>query len=115
MGGGPGPHHREADASYEWVSPDESVREPFSSHRSQAVTLASQYDLAISGEGLSHLHDIGAESTFVPMTQVHLLGPDACASPCAHQPEWCLTGKPLKAHWLLACTVLTRFLRIWCW
>ncbi|KAK9845150.1 hypothetical protein WJX84_012056 [Apatococcus fuscideae] len=46
VGGGPDPHHQEADGSYEW------------------------YDLAISGEGLGHLHDIRAEDTFVPMTQV---------------------------------------------
>ncbi len=70
MGEGARQHQKQGDARYEWVSPDESVREPFSSDQTDAVSLASQYDLAISGEGLGHLHDIGAENIFVPMTQV---------------------------------------------
>lgn len=67
-------HHTEAlDDSYlQWMSPDEAVTVPFSRDRQAALELASEYDLCISGDGLTHLHKIGADPSFVPLAQVNL-------------------------------------------
>ena len=70
-------HQAEAvdDSHLQWMTPDESITIPFSRDRQSALELASQYDLCISGDGLTHLHKIGADSSFLPLAQVnkHLL------------------------------------------
>ncbi len=45
---------------------------PFSRRRQDALELASQYDLCISGDGLTHLQQIGAEASFVPLAQARI-------------------------------------------
>lgn len=65
-------HHSEAadDSQLRWASPDEATVVPFSRRREDALLLASDYDLCISGDGLTHLHKIGADASFVPLAQV---------------------------------------------
>ncbi|KAK9819655.1 hypothetical protein WJX72_000825 [[Myrmecia] bisecta] len=60
----------EPDSHFEWVSPDEATIIPFSRDRHLAIELASQWDLCIAGTGLHHIHQIGAEATFIPLAQV---------------------------------------------
>lgn len=65
--GGPRVHH---DSEYEWVSPDETVRIPFSRSLDDLLRVASRYDLAVSGEALGYLEGIGLAPTVIPMVQV---------------------------------------------
>lgn len=60
----------EDDSRFQWVTPDESVRLPFKRGRMDAVSLAAEWDLCISGDGLHHLQQIGAEAIYVALTQV---------------------------------------------
>ena len=60
----------EADEEFEWTSPDEAVRKPFTRGRTAALGLAMEYDLCVSGAGLAHLHSIEAEADVVPLVQV---------------------------------------------
>lgn len=60
----------EPDSHFEWLSPDEAVRLPFSRSRDDAVQLAVQYDLCFGGDALHHVEQIGAAPLFVPLTQV---------------------------------------------
>ena len=55
---------------FEWRSPDESVRQPFEADLRSAVSVASQYDLCLSGDALHHLQQQGADTSYVPLTQV---------------------------------------------
>ena len=59
----------EDDSRFEWVSPDEGVRRPFRRGRRDALALAARWDLCVSGEGLQHLHHVGADVAYVPLTQ----------------------------------------------
>ena len=59
-----------SDQDFGWTSPDESTREPFSREPKAALELAQQYDLCIAGDALRHIAAIGAERTFIPLTQV---------------------------------------------
>ena len=59
----------EDDARFEWLSPDERTRLPFQRARRAALGLAAQWDLCCSGDGLHHLHQIGADASYVPLTQ----------------------------------------------
>lgn len=66
-------HHAAAaagDDQLRWVSPDEATVVPFSRQREEALRLAAEYDLCISGDGLTHLHKIGADASFLPLAQV---------------------------------------------
>lgn len=65
----------EPDSHFEWVSPDESVRKPFSRERGAVLALASEFDLCLGGEALHHIQQIGAAPLFVPLTQVLLCSP----------------------------------------
>jgi cation-transporting ATPase 13A1 len=60
----------EDDSRFQWVTPDETVRLPFNRGRPDAVSLAAQWDLCISGDGLHHLQQIGADATYVALAQV---------------------------------------------
>ena len=72
-------HHPEAvdDSHLQWVSPDEATILPFSRQREDALVLASEYDLCISGDGLTHLHKIGADAAFLPLAQVQPMSSQA--------------------------------------
>lgn len=63
----------EPDLHYEWVTPDEATRLPFNRDPSANLLLAAEWDLCISGEGLHHLHQIGADLHLVPLAQVRFL------------------------------------------
>lgn len=58
------------DSAFHWLSPDEKTEQPFSRDAASARDLASQYDLCISGDALTHLHRVGADTTYVPLAQV---------------------------------------------
>ena len=58
------------DSHYQWISPDERIQRPFSRERGAALDLAAEYDLCISGNGLTHLHSIGVDTSYVPLAQV---------------------------------------------
>lgn len=60
-------HH---DSEYEWVSPDETIRIPFSRSLDDLLKVASRFDLAVSGEALGYLESIGMAPTVIPMVQV---------------------------------------------
>jgi hypothetical protein len=53
VGDGPGAYHtpgsHEADAEFEWVSPDESARIPYSRDWAELLLLAAEYDLCLTG------------------------------------------------------------------
>ena len=68
------------DSHYQWISPDERIQRPFSRGRTAALQLAAEYDLCISGDGLAHLHSIGADTSYVPLAQV---GAELTTSPPA--------------------------------
>mmetsp|Transcript_35059 Transcript_35059/g.99382 ORF Transcript_35059/g.99382 Transcript_35059/m.99382 type:complete len:1266 (-) Transcript_35059:109-3906(-) len=58
------------DSEFEWVSPDESVREPFSRERRDIAALAVTHDLCLPGDGITHAGLAGCLDTLVPLTQV---------------------------------------------
>ena len=59
----------EDDSHFQWLSPSEDACLPFARGRADALALASEWDLCISGDGLHHLHQIGADAAYVPLTQ----------------------------------------------
>lgn len=63
----------EPDSCFEWVSPDERTRVPFSPARRDALALAAEWDLCVAGDGLAHLHQMGLERAFIPLVQVQPL------------------------------------------
>ena len=44
---------------------------PFEGDLAAAVSVASEYDLCLSGDALHHLHQQGLDTIYVPLTQVH--------------------------------------------
>ena len=60
----------EPDSCFEWVSPDERTRLPFSPGRRDALALAAEWDLCVAGDGLAHLQQAGLERSFIPLVQV---------------------------------------------
>lgn len=52
-GDGPDAHHKpgsaEADAEFEWLSPNERVRVPYSRDWQDLLLLAAEYDLCLTG------------------------------------------------------------------
>lgn len=56
---GPGVHHRpgsvEADAEFEWLSPNERVRLPFERSWEELLLLAAEYDLCLTGACITRL------------------------------------------------------------
>ena len=64
------PEEAEPDSHFEWVTPDEATRLEFTRDRMTVLQMASQWDLCISGDGLTHLQQIGEEAAFIPLAQV---------------------------------------------
>ncbi len=59
----------EPDSHFEWVSPDERTRVPFSPARGDALALAAAWDLCVAGDGLAHLQQARLEGAFIPLVQ----------------------------------------------
>jgi len=59
----------EPDSHFEWVSPDEHARLPFSPARADALALAAEWDLCVAGDGLAHLQQGGLDAAFIPLVQ----------------------------------------------
>lgn len=53
-----------------WRSPDDSLEEPFDPDPYAACQLAEDYDLCVTGDGLTALQAAGAERAYIPYTQV---------------------------------------------
>lgn len=62
------------DSEYQWVSPDEATVLPFARDFPSVLRIASRYDLAISGDALSFLENIGMAAQVIPLCQVTLQG-----------------------------------------
>ena len=77
---------REPDSHYEWITPDESERLPFSRDQDAAIKLASQWDLCLSGDALLHIQQHSLEALFVPLVQVRLPPPPLPPRPNPHPP-----------------------------
>lgn len=60
----------EPDSNFQWITPDESSCLDFSRDRLAVLQMASHWDLCISGDGLTHLQQIGQEAAFIPLAQV---------------------------------------------
>ena len=56
---------------------------PFEGDLAAAVSVASEYDLCLSGDALHHLHQQGLDTIYVPLTQVRY----SCAYSLAPQPH----------------------------
>ena len=66
------PDQAEPDSHFEWISPDESTHMEFIRDRPAVLQMASEWDLCISGAGLTHLQQTGQEAAFIPLAQVPL-------------------------------------------
>ena len=65
------PRAAREDSEYQWVSPDESIPPiPFNRSLEGVLSVASQYDLAISGDALSFLESIKLTQLVIPLCQV---------------------------------------------
>ncbi|GLC43701.1 hypothetical protein PLESTB_000409700 [Pleodorina starrii] len=60
----------EDDSAFCWTSPDESVHLPFSRNWDDMLRIASEYDLAVSGDALAHATAMGVSSQLIPLCQV---------------------------------------------
>eukprot|EP00879_Flechtneria_rotunda_P011646 GHRR01012166.1.p1 GENE.GHRR01012166.1~~GHRR01012166.1.p1 ORF type:complete len:806 (+),score=277.48 GHRR01012166.1:722-3139(+) len=71
---GPGAYHKpgspEADAEFEWLSPNEQVRLPFQRSWDQVLLLAAEYDLCLTGDALAHIEGAGLAKKVIPLVQV---------------------------------------------
>eukprot|EP00803_Ostreobium_quekettii_P002740 evm.model.scf_1942.1 EVM.evm.TU.scf_1942.1 scf_1942:7847-15557(-) len=63
-------HGAIADYGYEWVSPDEATRIPFSRQQDDILELAQEWDLCIVGDALGHLERARVASFLIPLAQV---------------------------------------------
>ena len=66
------PDQAEPDSHFEWITPDESSQLEFTRDRAAVLQMASEWDLCISGDGLTHLQQTGQEAAFIPLAQVLL-------------------------------------------
>ena len=66
------PEEAEPDSHFHWTTPDEATQMNFTCDRTAALQMASEWDLCISGDGLTHLQQIGQEAAFIPLAQVSL-------------------------------------------
>lgn len=66
------PDQAEPDSHFEWITPDESSHLEFTRDRAAVLQMASEWDLCISGDGLTHLQQTGQEAAFIPLAQVLL-------------------------------------------
>lgn len=64
------PDQAEPDSHFEWITPDESSQLEFTRDRAAVLQMASEWDLCISGDGLTHLQQTGQEAAFIPLAQV---------------------------------------------
>ena len=62
-----------------WLSPDERTSEPFSPAPADAWALADAYDMCLTGDALSALQELGAAETYIPLTQVRVVGGEGAA------------------------------------
>lgn len=60
----------EPDSHFQWITPDEQTQFDFARDQASALQLATEWDLCISGDGLTHLQQIGREAAFIPLAQV---------------------------------------------
>lgn len=63
----------QSDSEYQWLSPDESVRIPYSREWGPLLQLASEWDLAVSGEALGYVEGLGLGQQLIPLCQVSLV------------------------------------------
>ena len=66
------PDQAEPDSHFEWITPTESSHLEFTRDRAAVLQMASEWDLCISGDGLTHLQQTGQEAAFIPLAQVLL-------------------------------------------
>lgn len=64
------PEEAEPDRHFHWTTPDDSTQLEFVRDRTAVLQMASEWDLCISGDGLTHLQQIGEEAAFIPLAQV---------------------------------------------
>eukprot|EP00878_Enallax_costatus_P016666 GHUV01017486.1.p1 GENE.GHUV01017486.1~~GHUV01017486.1.p1 ORF type:complete len:1230 (+),score=386.32 GHUV01017486.1:189-3878(+) len=73
-GHGPDAYHKpgsiEADAEFEWVTPNENLRVPFERNWEDLLLLASEYDLCLTGDALAHVEGCGLSRKLIPTVQV---------------------------------------------
>lgn len=67
------PEEAEPDSHFLWTTPDETTEISFTRDRAAVLQLASEWDLCISGDGLTHLQQIGHEAACIPLAQVRQL------------------------------------------
>lgn len=67
----------EPDSHFQWTTPDDGTQLEFTRDRTAVLQMASEWDLCISGDGLTHLQQIGEEAAFIPLAQVSAANP-AC-------------------------------------
>ena len=70
----------EPDSNFQWITPDESSCFHFSRDRLTVLQMSRQWDLCISGDGLTHLQQIGHETAFIPLAQVCTFLTPACSA-----------------------------------
>ena len=64
------PEEAEPDNHFHWTTPDDGTQLEFSRNRTAVLQMAREWDLCISGDGLTHLQQIGEEAAFIPLAQV---------------------------------------------
>jgi len=56
---------------WQWTSPDDSIAEPFQTNNPEAAwQLVADYDLCVTGDGLSYMVRVGADKLYIPLIQV---------------------------------------------
>ena len=72
------------------------------------MSVASQYDLCLSGDALHHLQQQGADTTYVPLTQVcsraFLKSSQEAVRPTSSRGWRCCTEEPLRKRVAALCT-----------
>ncbi|CAG9462154.1 unnamed protein product [Pedinophyceae sp. YPF-701] len=58
------------DSAFAWTAPDRSVVVPFSRKPGAAAQVAEQYDLCVTGDGLSHAAAVGVADEVIAQAQV---------------------------------------------
>lgn len=64
------PEEAEPDSHFHWTTPDDGTQMEFTRDRTAVLQMASEWDLCISGDGLTHLQQIREEAAFIPLAQV---------------------------------------------
>lgn len=82
-----------SDDHFRWLSPDRTVDLPFCRSPAAALEVASTHDICISGDGLTHLHRIGADPVYVPLAQVCILLSSLLTPLCCNQQLGGMNGR----------------------